>query len=143
MLMPKSTDKQKIEHEVVKSTKKLLSHFSFNSVSVDAISREAGISKATFYVYFKSKEKLRQKLLAEGVDEAVLSMKDNRSAILEAAFKTFAERGFHATTLDAIAEAAGVTKGTVYWYFKTKDSIASALAEHFSIYQDVASLALS
>lgn len=141
--MPKSGKRQKKEYEIIESTKGLLSHVSYNSLSVDTIAREAGVSKATFYAYFRSKEELRQKLLAEGISEAVLSPKDNRSAILEAALKTFAARGFHATTLEAIAEAAGVTKGTIYWYFKTKDSLASALVEHYSIYQDVTSLALS
>ncbi len=141
--MSRSGNRQNKEYEIIESTKRLLSHVGYGSLSVDTIAREAGVSKATFYAYFKSKEGLRQKLLTEGIDEAALLTKDNRSAILEAALKTFAERGFHATTLEAIAEAAGVTKGTIYWYFKTKDSLASALAEHYSIYQDITSLALS
>jgi AcrR family transcriptional regulator len=37
--------------------------------------------------------------------------------ILDAARKVFAQKGFAETTVDQIAEEAGVAKGTVYLYF--------------------------
>jgi len=37
--------------------------------------------------------------------------------ILEAAFGEFSRNGYATTTLDRIAERAGVTKGTIYVYF--------------------------
>lgn len=43
--------------------------------------------------------------------------------LLEHALRCFAERGFDATTLDAIARRAGVTKGTIYHYFSSKDDL--------------------
>ena len=43
--------------------------------------------------------------------------------ILEAAFTEFARNGYAATTLDAIAERAGVTKGTIYVYFENKEHL--------------------
>ncbi len=43
--------------------------------------------------------------------------------ILEAARKVFALKGFNAATMDEIAETAGVAKGTVYLYFKSKREI--------------------
>jgi AcrR family transcriptional regulator len=43
--------------------------------------------------------------------------------ILEAAFTEFSRHGFAATTLDAIAERAGVTKGTIYVYFDSKEHL--------------------
>ena len=47
-----------------------------------------------------------------------------RSAeILDAARKTFAARGFNATTMDAIAEQAHIAKGTLYLYFPSKREI--------------------
>src|SRR5882672_9738631 len=42
------------------------------------------------------------------------------SGILEAARKVFAKRGFHEATVDDIAEAAGVAKGTIYLYYQSK-----------------------
>src|SRR5580704_9817167 len=43
--------------------------------------------------------------------------------ILEAAFTEFARNGYAATTLDQIAERAGVTKGTIYVYFESKEHL--------------------
>jgi AcrR family transcriptional regulator len=43
--------------------------------------------------------------------------------ILEAARKVFARKGFEKATMDEIAEAAGVAKGTVYLYFQSKRDV--------------------
>ncbi|HEY0331640.1 MAG TPA: TetR/AcrR family transcriptional regulator [Rhodopseudomonas sp.] len=46
-----------------------------------------------------------------------------RQAILDAAFVQFTNEGFAATRLDAVAEAAGVAKGTIYLFFKDKEDL--------------------
>jgi AcrR family transcriptional regulator len=43
--------------------------------------------------------------------------------ILEAAFAEFSRNGYATTTLDQIAERAGVTKGTIYVYFESKEQL--------------------
>jgi AcrR family transcriptional regulator len=43
--------------------------------------------------------------------------------ILEAAFTEFSRNGYAVTTLDQIAERAGVTKGTIYVYFESKEHL--------------------
>jgi AcrR family transcriptional regulator len=43
--------------------------------------------------------------------------------ILEAAFTEFSRNGYAMTTLDEIAERAGVTKGTIYVYFENKEHL--------------------
>jgi len=43
--------------------------------------------------------------------------------ILEAAFVEFSRNGYAMTTLDRIAERAGVTKGTIYVYFENKEHL--------------------
>jgi AcrR family transcriptional regulator len=43
--------------------------------------------------------------------------------IVEAAFEEFSRNGYAATTLDQIAERAGVTKGTIYVYFESKEQL--------------------
>lgn len=52
---------------------------------------------------------------------------DRPAEILNAALDCFAERGFAATRMDDVAARAGVTKGTVYLYFKTKEDLFKAL----------------
>jgi len=46
-----------------------------------------------------------------------------REEILHAALRAFREKGYHATTLDDIAENLGVRKTALYHYFPDKDSI--------------------
>lgn len=46
-----------------------------------------------------------------------------------AAARIFDERGYHATTTNHIAEAAGVSVGSLYQYFPNKDALLVALAE--------------
>lgn len=53
-----------------------------------------------------------------------------RRAIVEASTALFQRKGFEATTLEEIADAADVHKQTVLRYFKSKEEIAFALRDH-------------
>jgi AcrR family transcriptional regulator len=53
-----------------------------------------------------------------------------RAAIVQGAMTAFAGKGMAATTVDDIVQAAGVAKGTFYLYFRTKDDVVTAVAEH-------------
>jgi AcrR family transcriptional regulator len=54
-----------------------------------------------------------------------------RDYLLQAAARVFAERGFHAASLDEVAAAAGFTKGAVYSNFKNKEDLFLALLEAY------------
>ena len=47
--------------------------------------------------------------------------------LIQAALSVFGERGFRQTTLTEVAERAGVSKGTVYLYFESKDDLFRAV----------------
>lgn len=47
--------------------------------------------------------------------------------VLNAAIKVFARLGFHKARMDDIAQEASVSKGVLYFYFKSKDAIIEAL----------------
>ena len=53
--------------------------------------------------------------------------------ILDAAFEEFVERGYVATRVEDIASRVGVTKGTVYVYFETKEQLFEAMIRHISV----------
>jgi AcrR family transcriptional regulator len=53
----------------------------------------------------------------------------NRGAVLEAAARLFAEHGVAAVSMDQVAAAAGVGKGTVFRRFGDKSGLASALLD--------------
>ena len=52
-----------------------------------------------------------------------------RARLLDAAGQVFARRGFHAATVDEVADAAGYTKGAVYSNFANKDELFLALLD--------------
>lgn len=52
-----------------------------------------------------------------------------RESVLSAAARVFADRGFHAATVDEVAEEAGVSKGAVYYSFPSKSELFVALLE--------------
>jgi AcrR family transcriptional regulator len=50
-----------------------------------------------------------------------------RQLVLDTAQRLFAEQGYDATSLQMIADAMGVTKANVYYYFHTKAEILTAI----------------
>ncbi len=52
---------------------------------------------------------------------------DAKRRIIEAAMDVIAERGSDGMRIDDVARKLGVTKGAVYWYFKTKEDLISAV----------------
>lgn len=48
---------------------------------------------------------------------------EKRNVLLQAAVRLFNERGFHATSLDDVAAAVGVTKPVIYHYLGNKDRV--------------------
>lgn len=54
---------------------------------------------------------------------------DKRTRILEAAARVFAAKGFHATTVRDVAQAAGVADGTIYNYFENKGALLLGLID--------------
>jgi len=53
--------------------------------------------------------------------------------ITEAALAAFAEKGYAATRVDDVAKRAGVSKGLLYLYFKTKEELFKAVVRSFVV----------
>ncbi|WP_161606181.1 TetR/AcrR family transcriptional regulator [Microlunatus speluncae] len=60
-------------------------------------------------------------------ERVLLGREERRDQIIQAAAQAFLRRGFAATTVDEIAEAAGVTKVLIYRHFSTKREIYLAV----------------
>jgi TetR/AcrR family transcriptional repressor of nem operon len=56
---------------------------------------------------------------------------DSKKRLLDAALEVIRTKGYAATTVDDICHAAGLTKGSFFYHFKTKEDLAIAAAEHF------------
>ncbi len=51
---------------------------------------------------------------------------ERRRQILDAALTVFGQRGYHATNVSDVAAQAGVSQGTIYWYFDSKEELFTA-----------------
>ena len=65
--------------------------------------------------------------------------------IINAAMIVFAEKGFHPATMEDVAKEAGLSKGTIYLYFKNKDDLIfsvlqASLAEGFAELEQILAL---
>jgi AcrR family transcriptional regulator len=57
--------------------------------------------------------------------------KDTANRILIQAMRIFLEKGYHGTSVDDITQAAGLTKGALYWHFRSKEDLLKRIVEEF------------
>ena len=62
-------------------------------------------------------------------ERARVLREERHAQILSAALQTFAERGYHGTSITDIVRAASVARGTFYLYFDSKNAVFLALLE--------------
>jgi TetR/AcrR family acrAB operon transcriptional repressor len=58
---------------------------------------------------------------------------ETRNRILDAAEHVFSERGVSRTSLEDLAQAAGVTRGAIYWHFKDKSDLFAAMVNRVTL----------
>ena len=56
---------------------------------------------------------------------------ERKNEILDAALEVFGELGLQEASVDDVVERSGLSKGTLYWYFKSKDRLIGALMKRF------------
>ena len=54
-----------------------------------------------------------------------------RKKLAKSAFQLFAKRGIKNVTLDEVAAHVGVTKGSLYWHYKSKKEVILAACDHY------------
>jgi TetR/AcrR family fatty acid metabolism transcriptional regulator len=70
--------------------------------------------------------------MAETVRTKSRDPEKTRSSILDAALNAFANKGYHDTRLDEIAENSHTSKGSIYFYFPNKERLFLALVDQFA-----------
>jgi AcrR family transcriptional regulator len=58
---------------------------------------------------------------------------ERKAELLEAAKRLFREKGYDETSVSDIVKAVGVSQGTFYWYFDSKEDLLGAVADDFSV----------
>lgn len=62
---------------------------------------------------------------------ALAMRQDRKESILDAAAKLFSERGYHTTSISHVIERAGISRGTFYLYFDSKETLFLELMDSF------------
>jgi AcrR family transcriptional regulator len=60
-------------------------------------------------------------------------MSSARERLLESAKILFSQKGYYATSVEDIVESAGFSKGTFYFYFKSKEELFKSLVEEMHL----------
>jgi AcrR family transcriptional regulator len=114
-----------IGERIVAAAVELASRTPIDEITLSELARATGLSRPTVRRYAGNLSALRAQLRTQVKDAPVAE--DARQRLLTAASKVFARLGYHGASVDAIAAEAGLTKGAVYWHFKSKDELLQAL----------------
>lgn len=101
----------------------------YDKISFKDIAEKAQVHWTTVRRYFGDKEKMRQYLLEIQAQTNKPGFADTKTKILLSAERVFAKHGYEGSTLDQVAEEAGLTKGAVYWHFTSKNDLFLALTD--------------
>ncbi len=63
--------------------------------------------------------------------ENIQNIAKRKEQIIRAAISAFAKTGLRETSMDDIVRESGMSKGAIYWYFKSKDDLISELMNTF------------
>jgi AcrR family transcriptional regulator len=87
---------------------------------------------------------IKNKMLPE-VKKRARRKAERPAEILDAAFEEFVKSGYAATRLEDVAARAGVTKGTIYFYFDTKERVFEEMVRRTSqaLFPEIESYAAS
>ena len=59
------------------------------------------------------------------------SKQERRDQIIDAALRCFSQKGYHETSMDDIVREANLSKGSLYWHFKSKRDLFQSLVERW------------
>lgn len=65
-----------------------------------------------------------------------MTQHQSKTKLLDAAMQVIREKGYAATTVEDICQVAGITKGSFFHHFKTKEELAVAATKHFTTMAD-------
>ena len=105
--------------EILKTAGEIIDKQGLKFLTVENIVKKAKISKRSFYECFPTKEVLLEEMKAQLKDKGIV-IPDERMLLLKQAEEGIAHFGFNNITLEAIATAAGLKRGTIYKYFADK-----------------------
>jgi AcrR family transcriptional regulator len=102
----------------------------YSGTGMAEIAAKAGVNPATIYRFFNSKQELFQSLQRPDLDFPDEQEQQMRHRIMQSALQVFGQKGYSSATMDEIAEAVGLTKPAVYFYYPSKEKLFLAVLEN-------------
>jgi AcrR family transcriptional regulator len=91
--------------------------------SEDEVAKAAGVVAADVRTHLGPPDNYSALLSYQG------QVPDTRERIIASAARVFGQKGFQRASLDQVASDAGLTKGAIYWHFKSKNDLYFALLD--------------
>ncbi|WP_234414334.1 TetR/AcrR family transcriptional regulator [Paenibacillus sp. CAA11] len=117
-----------VRDKVFQAAEQLVKTTSCDSVTFAEIARAADVHWTAVRRHFGSKERMRA-WFKERQPVFDANHADTKSRVLEAAAQVFSAHGYTNSSLDKVAEHAGLSKGAVYWHFASKQDLFLAILE--------------
>lgn len=119
---------EKISRQILKGARKVFSSKGFAKTTMADIAKASGVSPATIYNYYDGKQFLFDALNLDDNYRAYQPEREQKRAdIIRAALLMFGEKGYKATTLEAIMRKVNMGKTTIYQYFDSKEELFAAV----------------
>jgi len=78
-----------------------------------------------------------KKIIGRKPNSRKIQAEERRLQIMETALKVFADKGFKSASIKDIAEAAGISQGLMYHYFKNKEDLLAATIKQYSFIEEL------
>lgn len=129
--MSQNEDDKTTQTELIRySALSVFNEKGYAGASMVEIAAKAGVNPATIYRFFSSKQELFQSLQRPDLDFPDEQEQNMRQRIMQCALQVFSQKGYSAATMDEIADAVGLSKPAVYFYYSSKEKLFSAVLEN-------------
>ena len=129
--MTNNLRKLELKERIQAAAKRVFLEKGFSEAKISDIAAEAGISPSTIYLYFSGKKELFASLDIQHMADIRPEFERKREDICRIALKLFGEEGFERTTMDAIAEKAGLSKAALYQYCSSKEDLFLQVLQYY------------
>jgi Transcriptional regulator len=116
-----------VRDKVYQAAEQLAASKPFDLITFAEVAQQAEVHWTAVRRHFGSKQKMREWFKERQAGHAELA--GTKSRVLEAAAHVFAAHGYTNSSLDKVAEHAGLSKGAVYWHFSSKQDLFLAILE--------------
>lgn len=117
-----------VRDKVMQAAEQLAATRPFDRITFADVAQSAGVHWTAVRRHFGSKQAMKEWLMEKQASVSS-EMADTKTRVLDAAAHIFSVYGYANSSLEKVAEYAGLSKGAVYWHFSSKQDLFLALLD--------------